>query len=233
MRTFNCEQYSPLWWNLRRGTPTASAFAKIITPAKGDLSKQALPYACQLVGELVDPMYGQTDDYVSAAMKNGSMMEPEVRDWYEMDTGETVQRVGFITTDDGRFGCSPDALVGADGGLECKSPTAKTQVEYLYRGELPEEYKPQVHACLVITGRKWWSFVSYFRGLPTLHIRVEPDDYTAKVREAMEGFWRVFADVRDRVPVTPIPINFPDPEEPMPSEEDMQAAMFIPKAARL
>jgi hypothetical protein len=159
-------QYSPEWWSIRRGVPTCSEFGRIITPATGKLSGQATGYAAELLGQMVDPYYGAADDYVSAAMKNGTIMEPEARAWYEFDAGAPVQQVGFCLTDDGRFGGSPDAMVGDDGCLELKSPTAKTQVLYLYAGKLPDEYKPQVHGHLVVTGRKWCDFVSYDSRMP-------------------------------------------------------------------
>lgn len=188
MKTFDCDQYSPSWWEVRRGIPTASCASDIITPAKGDLSKSADKYICQLLADRYDPAYGQVDDYVSAAMKNGTLMEPEARRFYEFDMDVEVRQVGFCLTDDGRAGCSPDGLVGDDGGCEIKSPTHKVHVGYLLDGGMPVEYRPQVHWSLVVTGRKWWDFWSYAPGLPPLRVRVEPDDYTDKVREAMTTF---------------------------------------------
>ena len=40
-----------------------------------------------------------------------------------------------------------------------------------------------------ITGRKWWSFVSYSPDLPLFHVRVERDDaYIARLAEAVATF---------------------------------------------
>lgn len=219
MKRYDFDQYSDAWWRVRRGVPTASEFGRIITPAKGTLSASALGYAAELVGQFVDPGYGVEETYVSAAMRNGTIMEPEARDWYEFDAGETVERVGFCTTDDGRFGCSPDALVGGDGCLELKSPTAKTQVLYLLAGTLPDEYRPQVHGHLIVTGRKWCDFVSYYRGLPTFRIRVTPDAFTDSLRDCLEKFWTTYQQVRAAVPVAP-------PPAPTITEEQAAAAMF-------
>jgi hypothetical protein len=219
MKRYEMDQYTTAWWDVRRGVPTCSEFGRIITPATGKLSSQALAYAAELVGQMVDPHYGEEETYVSAAMRNGTIMEPEARDWYEFDAGADVQRVGFCTTDDGRFGGSPDALVGDDGCLELKSPTAKTQVLYLYANTLPAEYRPQVHGHLIVTGRKWCDFVSYFRGLPPLRIRVEPDAYTDMLRKCLDDFWAIYQDVRAKVPVErPAPVTV--------SEESAAAAMF-------
>ena len=199
MKTYDFAQYSPPWWTVRRGVPTASVFDKIITPVKGELSRSAVDYAHQLIADQYDPDYGVIEDYVSAAMKNGTMMEPEARRFYAFERGYDVQQVGFCTTDDGRFGCSPDGLVGDDGGLELKSPAPKTQVAYLLDGVLPTDYKPQVHGALIITGRKWWDFMSYVPGFPPLLVRVEPDDYTEKVRKALGDFWPLYQAMLDEV----------------------------------
>lgn len=188
MKVIQCEQYSDEWWEARRGIPTASSFDRIITPS-GKLSAQADDYINELIGERVclTPKFF-TDRPQSRAMANGTDCEPQARSWYELEHAD-VQRVGFIMTDDGRFGCSPDGLVGANGLLELKCPMLKTQVKYLRAGGLPPEYKPQVHGQLVVTGREWVDFVSYAPGLEKLLVRVTPDAYTREVKVALEVFY--------------------------------------------
>lgn len=188
MNILTDEQYSPAWWQARRGVPSASNAAKVYT-SQGKASASQSQYIADLIAEHYDPCYGVVSDYQSAAMKNGSMMEPESRRYYEFDTGLKVQEVGFCVTDDGRFGCSPDGLVGDDGGLECKSPQHNTQVKYLLAGKVPAEYLPQVHWSLVVTGRAWWDFISYAVGLPKLVVRVERDDYTEAMAAEMGRFY--------------------------------------------
>jgi hypothetical protein len=192
MKVFDFPQYSPEWWKVRQGVPTSSNAHKIIMPAKGELSKQADDYACDLVAEKYDAYYGIQEDYVSAAMKNGSIMEPESRRFYEFERNCEVQQVGFCLTDDGRFGCSPDSLVGDEGGLELKNPKTSTHIRYLADGKLPDCYRPQCHWCLIVTGRAWWDWLSYAPGLPHLMIRVTPDDFTEKLRIRMEQFWGMY-----------------------------------------
>src|SRR5258707_9480021 len=90
----------------------------------------------------------------SFMLEQGMIVEEEARPWYELEYEKSVRKVGFITTDDGLFGCSPDGLiecpnfvleelakrhnayvsidgVGYDCGLEIKSPAAHTHVKYL------------------------------------------------------------------------------------------------------
>ncbi len=127
----------------------------------------------------------------------------------------TVTQVGFIMTDDERFGCSPDGMILGDvcpncngeptglpcitcgglkrwpvnGALELKCPTGKVHVGYLRGGVLPSEYRPQVHGELLITCAPWVDFMSYCPGLPPFVTRVTPDDFTIALRDAMELFW--------------------------------------------
>lgn len=199
MQVIECRQYDAKWWEVRRGIPTASEFSNILTPSKGELSKQAEAYACRLIADRFDTFYGHTDEYVSAAMKNGSLMEPEARRYYEFDRDTEVEQVGFVLTDDGRFGCSPDSLVGAEGGLELKSPAPHTHVRYLLDDCLPLEHKCQVHGCMIVTGRDWWDFMSYVPGFPKLLLRVERDDFTDKLAKALDDFDMLYRDLYQRI----------------------------------
>jgi hypothetical protein len=88
-----------------------------------------------------------------------------------------VQEVGFVTNDSWGFtiGYSPDALVGDDGLIECKSRRGKFQIQTIAENEVPEEYVLQLQTGLLVTGRKWIDFISYSGGLPMFVKRVEPD----------------------------------------------------------
>jgi hypothetical protein len=196
MKSFRCTQYTPEWWEARCGIPTSSAFDRIITPAKGEKSKGARAYACQLAAELAcyHPNFftERENRPKSYAMANGTNLEPEARRFYEQDRGVDVEQIGFVLSSCGRYGCSPDGLVAVDdegeGGLELKCPNPETHAGYLLDGILPLEYKPQVHGTLITTGRPWWDFMSYAPGFDPFLIRVRPDDYTRKVGEALAEF---------------------------------------------
>tara|TARA_R110000803_G_scaffold43701_6_gene93040 strand:+ start:641 stop:1312 length:672 start_codon:yes stop_codon:yes gene_type:complete len=188
VKRIDCPQYSPEWWTARLGVPTASNFAKIITPAKGDRSTSDDGYIAELIADHFDPYYGCPEDYITDAMRRGTEMEPEARNFYAFERGLDVEQVGFCLTDDGHFGASPDGMPG-EGALELKCPLRKTQVEYLLGGVLPTKYKPQCHGHLVVTGAPWCDFMAYCPGMPPLLKRVEPDDYTEKLRDALAAFW--------------------------------------------
>ena len=184
-----CEQLSDEWWKLRRGVPTASAFSRIMTPAKRQLSSSADGYIAELIGELFDTGYPRLDGPTSGPIRHGIKMEPESRRFYEFERDVQVKPVGFIKSECERFGASPDALVGETGLLELKNPSPKTHVEWLLEGGLPADYRCQVHGQLIVSDRKWVDFVSYCPGLKPLIVRVEPDDFTKSLRVCLHLFW--------------------------------------------
>lgn len=190
MKFFDVEQSSSEWFELRKGVPTASRFDKILTPKTRKLSAQIDGLIADLIGERFGmiPEDG-IENATNRAMRWGSMCEAEARRFYSMEKNVEVTNGGFCLTDDGRFGTSPDGLIGSEGAIEIKCPQAGTHAGYLLRGEVPAEYLPQTHGHLIVTGRPWVDWLSYAPGLPPLLIRVTPDDFTDKLREALEEFW--------------------------------------------
>jgi hypothetical protein len=107
---------------------------------------------------------------------------------------------GFCEHDDGRCGCSPDTLVGEDGGAEIKCPERTNHVRYLYEGILPKDYAVQVHMSLYVTGRKWWQFVSHHRGFPMFILKVQRDEaICATIQKALGGFYKQYDAVMAKV----------------------------------
>lgn len=198
MKVFEFPQYSADWWATRRGVPTASNFDNILT-ATGKVSTSREPYACRLVAEKFDAFYSQSPEYESVAMAEGTHLEPEARRYYEFHRECSVREVGFCLTDDGKAGCSPDALVGEDGVLELKAPQPRTHVQYLVEDRLPPAYRQQCHGHLIVTGRAFCDFLSYCPGLPPVLIRVEPDEYTEQLRKALNEFWTLYQEILARV----------------------------------
>ena len=201
MKTYMMAQYSDLWWEQRRGIPTCSEFDKIITSAKGELSKSAQKYASLLVAEkrCLSPNFF-TNRPITRAMAAGTETEPKARAWYAFhhDTRD-VQQVGFVTNDSGTLGGSPDAVINmtadrtsCEGILELKCPQPDTHVGYLVDPEdLLADYRQQVHGHLVVSGCQWVELVSYCEGFEPVICRVVPDAYTIKLAEALAGFLKM------------------------------------------
>lgn len=198
MKIIEGKQYDDFWWAARRGVPTASDMKKILTPG-GKPSKQSDDYALSLLGDMIDAEYPRPDSFANAAMKNGTIMEPRARKAYQADAETTVREVCFCTSDDGRFGFSPDGLCGDDGGLELKSPLPKTYLGYRKDPHtLVDDYKVQIHGCLFISGRAWWDAVAWIPDMPDqiVRVRVFLDAYTAAIGLALEAFWERLTEIR-------------------------------------
>lgn len=192
MKIYDVKQGSGEWLALRLGIPTASEFDAIISPEWKVRSGQGP--TTYIYKKICEKILGcAMDGGSSMAMGNGSILENEALPWFEFAHEIPVRRVGFCTTDDGRVGCSPDGLIGEDGGLEIKCPNPETHLRYLMEGVLPKEHAAQVHGCMLVTGRKWWNFLSYSRQFPQFLIRVERDDFIiGQLERATEDFLERF-----------------------------------------
>lgn len=175
MKIHEVDQGSLEWMQLRAGIPTASELDALLTP-KWKIKTGAGPQT-YLEKKLAEWWQGGPLPGFSGAfdMEQGQILETEARPWYALTYNVDIQRVGFITTDDGTAGCSPDGLINGSG-LEIKCPQAHTHVGYLLAGVLPDEYAAQVHGSLFVTGLPAWRFVSYRRGFPPLVLEVERDE---------------------------------------------------------
>src|SRR3569833_1490525 len=117
-----CEQNSPEWLRARMGIPTASAFGDVLAKGEG---KTRRTYMLKLAGEIItgEPM----ESFSNAHTERGHALEEEARDLYIFQTGAELERVGIIRN--GRAGCSPDSLIGEDGGLEIKTTLPHLLIE--------------------------------------------------------------------------------------------------------
>jgi YqaJ-like viral recombinase domain len=183
----NHEQGSGDWYRARMGIPTASNFNKIVTPT-GKLSLSANEYIYSMIAELVlnEPQESLQGIYY---MDRGRELEDDARRLYCFENEELkVEQVGFITTDDGEIGCSPDSLVGDDGLLEIKCPAPTTHVSYWFE-KFDDIYKPQVQGQLMVTGRNWCDWFSYHPKMPSVPVRIFRDEkYIALLQDALGGF---------------------------------------------
>ena len=188
MKIHNVSQRTLDWSKLHVGIPTASGFHNLLTPEfklrEGETPKSYLYL------KIAEAWKGEPVIELSTfSIEQGDFMEAEARPFFELITNQRVREVGFITTDDGKAGCSPDGLFGDDNGLEIKCPSAQVHVKYLLQGTLPKEYAAQVHGSMFVTGYPRWTFLSYRRGFPPFIIEVKRDEaIIAKIGEAVNRF---------------------------------------------
>ncbi len=181
----NFEQGSPEWHQERVGKVTGSNFSRVMTASTLKPSKDA--YIYELAAERASGM-AEEGEWDSYHMRRGKELEPEAVSAYEFENNITVQRVGFCTPyAASAYGCSPDGLIGEDGGLEIKCPELKTHIQYTEENKLPSKYKGQVYGFLYVTKRNWIDFMSYHRDYEAFVLRVTTDDPSyIKWRDAWE-----------------------------------------------
>lgn len=187
MRIIDCIQGSDEWLDARLGIVTASELDSLISPLwKARTGDGVKTYLAKKIAERWRG--APLNTYHGGSMEQGSLREDEAFSWYELDRDVTMRKVGFILTDDGKMGCSPDGLMD-DGGIEIKCPEPHTHVGWLLDGELPAEHRAQVHGGMFVTGLPRWTFLSYCRGFPPLVLTIEADPkIQAAIREAAAAF---------------------------------------------
>lgn len=208
MNMHDIDHGSEAWINARCGMLTASEMKLIITPgtlkaASNDKERSHFyELLAQRITSYVEPCYTSDD------MLRGQEDEFEALSLYAKHHAPT-EHIGFITNDKWGFtlGYSPDALVGSDGLVECKSRRQKYQVEtflvHVAEGTIPQEYAIQIQTGLLVSERKWCDLVSYSGGLPLAVMRVEADPQVQdKILAAAESFEGRLRDAMDRYRAT-------------------------------
>jgi putative phage-type endonuclease len=195
MRIIDCDQRSPEWYQAKAGVPSASEFSCIVT-SDGSPSKQRVKYMYELVGQKLGAL--PEESYTNKAIENGILREAEARDMYSRDV-KPVTQVGFCLADEG-WGCSPDGFVGEDGLIEIKCPILSTHIEYLIKQKLPTDYVQQVQGQLLVTGRKYNDFISFFPNLRPLVVRVYRDEkFISLLRKELLQFIKELNELYERL----------------------------------
>lgn len=204
MKIVDCEQGSPEWFAARAGIVTASELNKLITPLMEPRKGEGVDtYLNTKIAERLNG--GPLVSYGGGAMEQGSILEGAAIPSFTLLTGFDVRRFGFVTTDAGDFGSSPDGLVGDDpstlrpgtlyfeAGLECKCPLLQTHVGYLRNGGVPKDYLAQVHGGMYATGLPFWYFMSFNTQARKLIVEVQRDE------EWIEAIGNVLAAFNERL----------------------------------
>lgn len=182
------------WLDSRCGKLTASRMADAMDFLKnGQPSKRR----SDLMREILAERYtgSSVRHFVTDAMQWGLEKEAEAKAAYEAHRGEFIGECGFYDHPEiDMFGGTPDGLLGSDGLFESKCPTTTTFVDWVMAGVVPDTYKPQMAAQLLVTGRKWVDFCAFDPRIkdPARRLfirRFEPDaEYLAKVESAAIDF---------------------------------------------
>ena len=181
MKIHNFSQGSPEWFEARGLKMTASHAQAIGTGKKG-LETYILDKVADFLSE------GQKEGYTSAEMQRGNELEDEARSLYELETGNKVEEVGFIEVDE-FIGCSPDGLIGQDGGVEIKCMNDRKHLEVVLFGQdrIESKYIWQIQMNMYCTNRVWWDYVAYNPNFKKCFkiVRIERDD--DQIEKLIEG----------------------------------------------
>ena len=141
-----------------------------------------------------DPSPFETED-----MRRGTEMEPLASEKFSEETGFAVDEIGFAKSIHGFFGCSPDGIMENGEGLEIKCPRPSKLIQYIELDELPDEYKPQVHGSMAVTGAKAWWFVAWYPGFPLFKKRIERDQYTEDMLAGLIDYSAYYEKLAEKI----------------------------------
>lgn len=186
----NVEQQSQEWFELRKQYPLSASEAQAI----GNNGKGLETLCWEKLAEKYSS--AEKDKFSNEHLDRGNELESQARNLYELETGNKVETVGFVTDDkiSKVGGASPDGLVNEDGGLEikcfadCKHFRAIIDFKKTGTFEIEPKYLWQMQQQMIFTGRKWTDFVAYNPNYPQslLIQRVKTDkEMQKKIKEGL------------------------------------------------
>ena len=209
MIILECEQGSEEWDLARLAILTGTGFSNLLTPSTMKPSVSSIPYMAKLLAQYIT---GEREGLFSTAdTERGIEMEPVAVSMYKALTDNHVEHVGMVYRDEAKDrACSPDGLIpfggapapiaGYEKGLEIKCPQLKTHIGYVLKGELPNDYKLQVHGCMYVTGLDSWDFMSFHPQYRPLLINIERDwDIDRAIHKEAEKFCEKLADEKAKI----------------------------------
>ncbi len=153
----NVEQGSEEWFALRTEYPLTASDAQAIGNQGVGLET--------LVWKKLSEKYSQTRETLNNKdLERGRELEPIAAEIYELETGNKVEVVGFVTNESVSKvgGASPDRFVGEDGLLEIKAFADIKHFQNIVNGlEIESQYLWQMQMQMLFTGRKWCDFAAY------------------------------------------------------------------------
>lgn len=192
MKEHKVIQGSAQWYAARLGKPTASQFRRILTPAKGERSKQDRAYLYMLIAEkmLNRPLIKfPTTEY----MEDGKANEPYAALEYQIQKDVVLEDIGFVTDDKERWGASPDRIFAANRKhiAEFKCPQFHSYLRALLEDEKEfiRQHKPQLMGQLFVGEFEKVMLIGYFEKQPFVVAEVGRDDvYIENLRVALRDF---------------------------------------------
>jgi len=180
MKFHNVVQNSDEWFALRLGKITGSQVSCLFVDGGNPWGTGAITYAYEKAAEIITGK--RREAWSNRATDWGHEHEPMARILYEQETGNIIDKVGFIEVDE-QTGVSPDGLVDKDGYVEIKCPEKPTNfIEIVLEEKIPNDYYRQCQFGMWATKRKWCDLVYYHpyfpEGKKLKIMRIESDPQT-------------------------------------------------------
>lgn len=228
-REITCEQGTPEWLQARAGVITASKIKEIRHTLKnGEWSATAKKYAFRLAFERIAKSV-LDDTYSNAYMKRGNELEEAARRLHEAEISDLIDTTGFFVSDCGRFGASPDGLIGDDCGAEYKCFLSPDELmPILINGDL-STVQDQAQMNMLATGRSTWHFFLYLpqmaavTGKPyKLYVIKRDNAYIHEMLEQLKSFDGLIEEYK-----TLVASHFlPEPQEQAARQERTEEAEY-------
>lgn len=158
---------NPEWLEVRCGKFTASNASAFLADSrtKGETIGDSCKTLCHKVMAERKNWREERNPYMEyASIRRGICLESTARKLAEEKLGETITECGFVETDDGWFGCSPDGFIGSDGKIdalvEIKCPEPMSFYKQLMNAAKPE-YQQQMQFSMNICDCPRAYFVLY------------------------------------------------------------------------
>jgi hypothetical protein len=182
------QQGSESWLALRLGKFTASDFH--ILMGEGQTKRTIL---LKKAAERITGVLSDADGFTSVHTERGNKQEREARELYSVLSFNEVDEVGFVELNK-YIGCSPDGLIGDDGGVEIKCKDNHNHLFSVINDYIDPQHKTQCQFNMYVTGRKWWDYFLYNRNFKTKGhiIKISRDEeYISKIEECIHSCERI------------------------------------------
>ena len=160
------DQHSAEWWQIRCGRVTASRVWDIMARTqKGAYTAARGHYLREKVAERIT---GKPRDRKRVKSLDDRLdLEPDARTAYEFYYDQKIELAGFIEHPRiPNAGCSPDGLIGTDGGIEIKCCDPEQHLEIITTESIDPGYLCQCHFNIACTERDWWAFTAFNPDMP-------------------------------------------------------------------
>ena len=192
MINHNIAQNTPEWLALRVGKFTASSAAELLMDkgCKGYIELIKKITEERFTGEPCESKKFQGNSFTD----RGHLFEPLALIDYSTKYFYDVEPMGFVESDNGLYGCSPDGLINENGMIQVKCPIFATQRKYLkivteakqlnlreiYSNDivykLDSSYYKQMQFELFVAEREYNIFYSFHPKLKEIHLKIERDE---------------------------------------------------------